>query len=311
MGRVTPQVVSLLGGLNTKASAAGLPLGQHSVATNVRFNDGTATRRSGSLRISSPAQDERDGSSCLLHVGTVGYAYIAIPYHSSVWALPAAWTLDVVLSPDDIPSGGTAQHRILGFADGTLYLDILPDGSLFLSLTDEDDNTFTLTSTTTYGVNDVVPVRIVRDTDTLTMRINGQQVASRNDLTADAVSATTTDDLLIGAQDEGFIGIVDDLRLFHTALTGQDHALCEWPDPRTPAMVAYYRFGEQSGEWAAVLFDESRYQNHAEIVGDVVFMTGLVTTLNPVIGIHQHQASSGSRKLLIAHGESLFESQVV
>lgn len=311
MGRVTPQVVSLITGLNSQASAAGLPLGQHAVATNVRFSDGAASRRKGIGRVSAPTTAERLGSSIMFSIGTTGYAYIAIPYHASVWALPTTWTLDIVVSPDDLPAGGTAQHRILGFSDGSLYMDILPSGAIFFSLTDAASATFTLTSATTYAINDVVPIRIVRDGATLTMRINGQQVASRNDLTADSASLTTTDDLLVGAQTEGFIGLVDDLRLFHVALDGQPQALCEWPDPRTPALQAYYRFGQQTGAWADVTFDESRFQNHADVMGDVTFTSGLVTTLNPVIGIHQHHRSSGSRKILIAMGESLFESRVV
>lgn len=321
MPRYTPKVQTFLGGQNTKASPAGLPLGQHELVKNTRFNEGGASRRAGMQRIEYA---QETGNAILLNPdGTDGTAYVEIPLHVGVHQLPTEFTLDVVVNPDEIAGSSGDVVQILGFEDGedTFTLWWTSDNTIAFSLTDTGSTQYTLESDTAYSVSSPdtsIPIRVVRDGSTLTMTIAGTEVASRTDLDATRGSVAPTSDLLIGSKYSGtdseysFSGVIDELRIFHIALSGHEHAWVEWHDPRYPALVAHYRFDEQTATGHDnLIVDDSRYGNHGQKVGGVTFTTGLVTAVAPIVGIRCYQHSSGTRKLLFAAGMNFYESTVV
>lgn len=310
MGRATPHVVSLLAGQNDRANPTGLPLGQFTRVRNTRFNEGLPARRPGFVRLDKvPATGD-----CLSLSSGGGYA--RIPVHA-VHQLPLAWTLDIVVQPTEVPITVGGYGQVLGFVGGedAFTLVITEDGILRFTTTDTVGAQYVVAGEAPLSTEpDPYPVRVVRKGADLTMLINGVVVDTRSDLSPTLKSVAPTTDLLVGSMggsvDEwSFEGYVDEFRLFHVALDGQEHAWVEWDDPRYPAMVAYYRFDLDPD---GVVFDHSRFGNHGLLYGAAEFASpGLVYGCEPIVGIHQHQHSDGSRKVLIAAGQQLFESQVV
>jgi concanavalin A-like lectin/glucanase superfamily protein len=320
MPRVAPHVQNLLSGQNDRANPTGLPLGQHTSVRNTRFNEGIPTRRPGFVRLDKVTET---GDCLRLNASELGVtdadAYVRIPVHS-IHQLPTAWTIDIAVNPDEATVTGDGLAQILGFVGGenTFTLFWTGDRTFLFWMVDTSGQLYTLESSVSYPVSapdTTIPIRLTRNGSVLTMRIADVTVASRSDLNPTLKSVAPTTDLLVGSTSDGtddewsFSGVVDDLRIFHVYLEGQKHAWCEWPDPRYPGMVAYYRFGYDAD---GLVKDESPYGNHGLATGNYTFLTpGLVYGLEPAVGIHQHQHSSGARKVLVAAGEQLFVSQVV
>ena len=310
MPRATPQIVNLLAGQNDRANATGLPLGQFTRVRNTRFNEGLPARRPGFVRLDRvPVTGD-----CLSLPSGGGYA--RIPTHA-VHQLPLAWTLDIVIEPNEIPVTAGGYGQVLGFVGGedAFTLTVGVDGTLRFTTTDTASDQYVLEGPTPLSTEpEPYPVRIVRKGADFSMWISGALADTRSDLDPTLKSVAPTTDLLVGSMGGSenewtFEGYVDEFRLFHVAIDGQEHAWVEWADPRYPAMVAYYRFDyDEDG----LVFDHSRFGNHGMLKGSAVFASpGLVYGCAPVVGIHAHQRSNGTRKVLIASGEQLFESQVV
>lgn len=319
MAKYNPQQQSFLGGLNTKQNIAGLPLGQHATMTNVRMNEGVAARRPGMKRIDVT---QTTGSALLFAPDETSSedAYVTIPLNAAVHTLPPQFTIDVVINPDEVVGTGNEQ-QVIGFSSGTepFALFWTADSTVKFVFTDEDEVETILETSSSYDVSapdTSLPIRVIRDGSTLSLLVGDTQEDSSASITETAYSATPTGDLIIGSANHGtdseyaFSGVVDDFRIWHVALSGNSRAWVEWHDPRYPGLVAMYRFDEVSDD-STLVVDDSRYGNHGGITGAVTFTTGITTALEPVVGIQNYQHSDGSRKALLAVGETMYYSKVV
>ena len=329
-------------GLNSKASETGLSFGYFSTFENVRVNNKTLKRRKGFVRIHA---EECGGQALYLTPSalTSQTSYVRVPLNTNVHQLPTRFTLDITVNPEAFTLGtGTCGYAyILGFESGpqpfSLFIMARDEGTgsttyqFVFRLIDEDSQEWLLISADAFDLapeDTVIPIRIVRDGSHMEMRIptvvENTVQCSIDSLPANTPCIAPTDDLIIGSLDAfgsnaedvyPFDGIVDEMRLFHSALPGHQHAFTEFPDARYPSLVAYYRFNDQNAggtDASALIFDDSRYANHGEINGSASFLSpGLVLNLNPIEGIAHYRNSDGSRELIFGAGEVLKASRIL
>lgn len=339
--RVSLKDQKFFGALNTKASATGLPFGQFTVFENVRVNSRTLKRRKGMVRLHA---EECGGGAIYLTPSAVSSqtSYVRIPLNTAVHKLPTRFTLDITVNPEAFTLGtGTCGYAyILGFESGpqpfSLFLQARDEGTgstvyqFVFRLIDENAVEWLLVSADAFDLSadTVIPIRIVRDGSHMEMRIptvvENTIQCSIDCLPENTPCITPTDDLIVGSLDPfgsdaedqyPFDGIVDELRIFHSALEGHQHAFTEFPDARYPSLVAYYRFSEYRPETttpSALIWDDSRYANHGEINGSATFVSpGLVLNLNPIEGIAHYHHADGTRSVVFGAGETLKASQII
>ena len=325
MDRVKLKIDKALVGVNTRANPIGLPLGYLEDGRNLRYRDGSPSRRPGHCKVGYIPSASADGTvsegpQALFLDPTSGTedAYVLIPVNTDVHILPLQFTIDIMIRPASLQDSyvlAFEQNESLDAAQ-PFWIHLNADGTVMIGYTGEDNQTYTLTSLTAVIAGDDIPLRIYRKNEVMKLVINGVIEAVRNDLTL-LPSAVPTTDLLIGAQspstdigESGFEGTVDDFRIWHIAVEGHQHAYSEFPDPRHPGLKAYYRFDSFS-ENTDIVIDDSPWGNHGSIVGDCTYVEGLVNGLNPVIGIWNFQKLDNSRKVLLAAGQEFYESKVV
>lgn len=327
-------------GLNSKASETGLAFGYFSRFENVRVNNKTLKRRKGFVRVHT---EECGGQALSLSPSayTSQTSYVRIPLNQDVHRLPTRFTLDITVNPEPFEptTGDYGYAYILGFADGpqpfSLFLRAIEQGTgttlyqFVFRLIDANGVEWPLVSADAFDLseeNTVIPIRIVRDGAKMEMRIptvvENTVQCSLDCLPENVGCIAPTDDLIIGSLDafgsdaedtQAFNGIVDEFRVFHSVLPGHQHAFTEFPDARYPSLVAYYRFNDQTAAGAeALVFDDSRYANHGEIVGSASYLSpGLVLNLNPIEGIAHYRNSDGTRRVLFGAGEVLKASRII
>ena len=331
MARVTVKLTNPLPGLNTSQHPAKVPLGYFTEFRNVRTGEGTFARRAGMKRVVG-SNNCGAGQALIVSPTDLGDdSHVRIPANSSVYTLPTRFTIDITVNPDEMVGTDCEKSYILGFDSDTVQPFSLlwtATNQFLFTLTDANGYSWQLLSADAFDVSDVntvIPIRIVRDGSYLAMLITtsvqGVVQCSRNDLNAEVGGATASDDLIIGSLDPfgsdaedaaPFDGVVDEFRVFHTALPDQPHAFTSWHDPRHPALVALYRFNNQGSETdpSPLIYDDSRFANHGTVEGSASFTTGLVYDLDPVVGLHHYRSASGQRQVLMGIGDTLYTSPV-
>ena len=280
------------GGLNTKATATGLPLLECVHLQDMRVVGLDLVERLGISRVG-----QLTGTASAMDFVAASSMACANAIDTRVWALGLYWTVEIAI--DTHLTGGTPGIFTAGTTTQAMEL-LITGGNLTFSVWDTNDDV--VTTTVGAAAVSVQTVQVTRAADVLTFRLNNG-TAFPGTMHATRSVRTPVGDLRVARDDAAnyYDGNVDYLRLFSTVKSNHNDRLVRTPNPRAAHVLADYDFNATG----TLVYDRSRYENHLIMVNTPTEVTTLCHNPAPVRALSMGVNTKTNRKelLMIAGGQ--------
>lgn len=262
---------------------------------NVRYDRGPPQRRKGIQRVARVPSHH----TVLTLDGTDDY--IDIPLDARVHTFKRLWTNESLVYPT---SFATNAKNILGAAhaaDYSLRVYFTTAGKVEAKVQDSAGTVVTLTSASTFVINTIYAIQVVRDGTSLYLRVNN--TLEDSDTMADLDGKLPGGNPTIGRNNgtDHFVGVIDFNRHLLLARADQAYGKMRLPDPLA-GYVAYDYCLQDDGVITTRCNDRSAYQNNATINGTPASGTVLTVQTHPVTGMATWLDTDLRQRLLIAAG---------
>lgn len=285
----------LRGGQVDTPSEDGLRAPGLRVARNTWYDTGAPKRRKGIQRIG------RFIANLTIFVFDGTDDFLDVPFDANIHALKRLWTVEVLALASSL---ATNEKNMIGWAHATDYpfrLYFTTAGKIVAKVQDTAGTVVTLTSASTFVIDTIYAIQLVRDGTALYLRVNGTLEASGT--MADLDCKTPGGNMTIGRNNgtDHFAGRIDFARAMLTARSNQDYGKIRLPDPLCTYVVFDYICGPSA---SGRCDDRSTYQNNATTTGSPATNgTALAVQTQPVTAIHEWLDPDNKRRLFIAAGQ--------
>ena len=299
MTRGTPAAYPGFRGLNTSAAEVGLPHDRAVQLEGWRIISGDLVPQPGMVRLGKATGAYRAGEFV-----AASSHYFAVKNPATAWTLKRHWTLRVIIEPDSV----TGTQNILAFNHATawpvkLYLD---GTTLTAKVTDTADTVVTLTGSTTFAVDTVYGIELVRNGTALTLYVNGSEDDS--DTMADLDCKVPSSDLYFGRDNSGsyFDGTIEGPELLVVSDLPTTRSLVRFQDPKGPVCRAAYNLDLSADNIAK---DLSRFGNHAIGQGGVTDVASIAHASAQCHGVATFTGTNGKARIVLGMGGNLYVTE--
>lgn len=283
------------GGLNTRASATGLPLLECVTLQDMRVVGRDLVQRKGIARVQQMSGNMSAGAfvaaSSMMYSNTID---------SRVWALGLYWTVEFAMSLTS--ASGTQGIVTAGHTTPAMIFDVT-GGNIRVRVWDSAASSTSITVGA--AAASVQTVQLTRSGATLSARLNNG-TAVTGTMSATLNVRTPVGDLRV-ARDDGsnyFGGTFDYLRAFSIVKSNHNDRLVRHPAPRASYVLADYDFKKSA---AGLVYDRSRYENHLIGTNTPTETTSLCHNPAPIRGLSQSvDATTNRKQLLVMAGGSYY-----
>lgn len=287
----SPQAEFSWGGLNTRASATGLPLLDCVVLQDMRLVGTDLVERLGCVRLGQVS-----GNTKAMDFVAASSEECVAPVDTRVWEPSLYWTLEIAFEPDS--ASGTQGIFVAGHTTPSMELYIDSSDNIIFKSWDEDGAAVSVTVGA--AAASLQTVQIVRDGASLVSRLNNV-AGGTGTMEAAKDMETPVGDFRLGRDDESnyFDGTIDYLRLMSIVKSDHNDRLIRLPNPRARHVLADYDGNITAG---LLVPDRSRYENHLVADSGVSEVTSLCHNPAHIRAISMGLDEDNKRQLFLAAG---------
>jgi hypothetical protein len=283
------------GGLNTRATATGLPLLECTALQDFRVVGRDLVQRKGMVRVGQVT-----GNQSALDFAAASSESLANTIDTRAWSLGLYWSLEFVIEPDTV--AGTQGLMYAGHTTPAMALDIT-GGNIRYRVWDSANTLTTVTVGT--AATSVQSVLVTRSGATISTQLNnGTAVTGAISATLDV--RAPVGELRVANDETGnfYDGTICKFDLFSIVKSHHKDRLVRCQSPRASYVRASYDFNVSAGLLA---YDRSRYEAHLIAANTPTEITTLCHNPAPIRGLSMTPDAATKRKsLLVMAGGSYY-----